>query len=502
MIGAVSAETPREYGETMDYQLTIKEGGNMVKKRAKWIVIILIACFLIVLTVLFLVFTKRISLNALFISAHDTIGADLSNYQGDVDMKKIKEQNIKFVYIKATEGSTHMDKHFKENWENAGKAGMPKGAYHFFSFDSDGKKQAEHFIRTVKAFEGNLLPVVDVEYYGNKEAHPPEKKKVVKELKKFLDCLEEACHVKPMIYTTQKVYHKYIKEDFHAYPFWIRSVFYPPEFTVRGRWTLWQYSDSAELEGYSGDERHIDLNVLNADYSLKDLEVGNKEKAIGYGISSPRTDRAGVTTWDCVYFGNYWQNDTNGDGRADRRDEKEKIKWRVLSIDSDDAFLLADRSLDCHRYNTSYTDVTWETCTLRSWLNGYGASGNSYGIDYRSDNFINNAFSSAERNAIKKTTVINDDNPYYDTNGGNNTSDKIYLLSIAEASNTDYGFHEEYKADSKARESKNTAYAEAQGAYTNKNNKYAGNGWWWLRSSGFASFVILTSLAECRHGNK
>ena len=77
-----------------------------------------------------------------------------------------------------------------------------------------------------------------------------------------------------------------------------------------------------------------------------------------------------------------------------------------------------------------------EKSTMRSWLNGYSAeqnTGGSSGIDYTSDNFIGAAFSEKEQGAIADTTVVNDDNPTHGTEGGNDTTDKIFLLSIAEA---------------------------------------------------------------------
>ena len=148
------------------------------------------------------------------------------------------------------------------------------------------------------------------------------------------------------------------------------------------------------------------------------ITTSRQAQAADYGLNNPTTDSNGVTTWDCVYFGNYWQNDTNGDGVADENDAKQPIKWRVLSVDGDDAFLLADQNLDAGPYNKSYTDVTWETCTMRSWLNGYGASSNVDSIDYSSDNFIDAAFTSAEKNVIRQVTVVNEDNPYYGTEGG------------------------------------------------------------------------------------
>ena len=209
------------------------------------------------------------------------------------------------------------------------------------------------------------------------------------------------------------------------------------------------------------------------------------ESTSSYGLNNP-TISDGVTTWDCIYFGNYWQNDTNGDGKADQNDQKEPIKWRVLSVNGNDAFLLADQNLDAKPYNEEYTSVTWATCTLRTWLN---------------DTFLNTAFTSAEQAAIKNTTVVNDDNPYYGTEGGVNTTDKVYLLSIAEASNTAYGFNGEFRTESETREAKNTAYAKECGAWTATSTEYEGNGWWWLRSPGVGSSYCASSVDDDGYGN-
>lgn len=108
---------------------------------------------------------------------------------------------------------------------------------------------------------------------------------------------------------------------------------------------------------------------------------------------------------------------------------KDPIKWRVLWVDGNDAFLMADQSLDIQPYNCANVDVTWETCTLRSWLNGYGSSSNMCNKNYSSDSFINRAFTASEQAAIKVTKVKNADNPYWDTSGGNDTEDKVFLLS-------------------------------------------------------------------------
>ncbi len=112
-------------------------------------------------------------------------GIDVSHYQGQIDWQQMREQGIGFAYIKATEGSFYVDECYKQNMTDAEKAGIAAGAYHFFSFDSPGETQAEHFIQTVGG-DGTLIPVVDVEYYGNKCQNPPDAGAVRLELTQIL----------------------------------------------------------------------------------------------------------------------------------------------------------------------------------------------------------------------------------------------------------------------------------------------------------------------------
>lgn len=165
----------------------------------------------------------------------------------------------------------------------------------------------------------------------------------------------------------------------------------------------------------------------------------------------------------------------------------EPIKWRVLNVNGTDAFLLADKGLDDQLYNTEFTNITWETSTIRSWLNGYGASGNVYGTDYSSKNFIGTALSNSEQSAIKTTSVINNDNINYGTNGGNNTNDKVFLLSESEVytdSAKPYGFDSDYSKCDEARRSRSSTYAKAMGTLSSTLTDYWGDCVWWLRSPG------------------
>lgn len=175
---------------------------------------------------------------------------------------------------------------------------------------------------------------------------------------------------------------------------------------------------------------------------------------IDYGISNPviddRMPQMIETIWDCIYFGNYWQNDTNNDGVADQNDEKQPIKWRVLSVSGNDAFLLADQNLDAQPYNQEREGVTWETCTLQSWLN---------------DNFYNTAFVDVEKSSIK--TAEGKDH-------------KIYLLSDEDIYNTQYGFNK--ISYSRTRVSLNTLYAITCGAFSEDIYE----GYWWINSQSQA----------------
>lgn len=195
-----------------------------------------------------------------------------------------------------------------------------------------------------------------------------------------------------------------------------------------------------------------------------------QESTSSYGLSNPAMSND-VTTWDCIYFGNYWQKDTNGDGKADQNDEKQPIKWRVLSIDGDDAFLLADRNLFCSTYDVGpfvNEEITWETCVLRERLNS---------------GFLSDAFSAVEQAEIRDTNVENKDNLEYGTEGGNDTIDKIYILSIEEVSNAAYGFNSNYSEPSDTRIARDTAYAAFPGRQSF--NIYEGSAdYWRLRSPG------------------
>lgn len=232
-----------------------------MSKTLKRAVIIICICLALCIAFLALCFFKVIHLNGLFTDDYKLRGVDISNYQGTVDWQKLSSQDIDFAYIKATEGSSYTDERFEYNLSEALKTKLYIGAYHFFSFDSSGVSQAEHFIKTVPKRSSMLPPVIDLEYYGDYFSDPKDKEDVIPEVIAMADKLEAHYGVKPVIYATGKSYRKYIKgTELERYPLWIRNVYIKPIFA--DEWVFWQYADDNKLEGYSGDEENIDMNVF------------------------------------------------------------------------------------------------------------------------------------------------------------------------------------------------------------------------------------------------
>lgn len=230
----------------------------------KTIIILLISFLAVCSAIVFLLFRNgEILLNHPSDKEYPVKGIDVSHYQGEIDWNTLSSQDISFAFIKATEGSTFVDDRFDYNLENACKSGLSVGAYHFFSYDSPGSLQAENFINTARPFEGMLPPVIDLEFYGDYYMNPPGKDEVKPELDALIAALEEHYGLKPIIYVTEKSYELYISGSYEQYDIWIRNVITKPRLADNRQWTFWQYTDRARLEGYSGEEKFIDINVFN-----------------------------------------------------------------------------------------------------------------------------------------------------------------------------------------------------------------------------------------------
>ncbi|MCR5768493.1 MAG: DUF6273 domain-containing protein [Lachnospiraceae bacterium] len=215
----------------------------------------------------------------------------------------------------------------------------------------------------------------------------------------------------------------------------------------------------------------------------------SKEKSLNVSITETtgegyktEYDFSKVSKGDIITFGAYEQD-------ANIKNGQEPIEWVVLSKTQSQLFVVSKYVLDSLPYNYEYKGVKWETCTLRKWLN---------------DNFYNAAFNKEEKALIKTTTGEDFDNPGEKTPGGNDTKDKIFLLSKLDMINSDYGFSEAYETEDVNRRCAPTAYAIARGVWDSGYKTKEGEAacfQWWVRSfdeyfSCFEEFVYGSGLVD------
>lgn len=233
------------------------------KKILVWVSSFTGAILILLGVLFFLLWNGIILLNNPSTTEYPVKGVDVSSYQGKIDWNKLSSQNLSFAFIKATEGSSFVDPCFAYNYEQAQKTQLRIGAYHFFSYDSSGATQANHFISTVDKINDMLPPVIDLEFYGDKEKNPPEAEQVREQLDVMLTKLEGYYGQRPIIYATEKSYSLYLSGAYDEYDIWIRNVVTGPSLSDQREWTFWQYTNRARLEGYRGKEKYIDMNVFH-----------------------------------------------------------------------------------------------------------------------------------------------------------------------------------------------------------------------------------------------
>jgi lysozyme len=189
-------------------------------------------------------------------------GLDVSEHQGVIDWDALSRSNVRFVYIKATEGASFVDPRFSANWRGAGRAGIRQGAYHRFSLCRTPQSQANNFFHTVPRTYGALPPAVDVE---NIDGCGPRRVDGKAEIENFLDLMQAHYGVRPILYVTKK-FHEAHADDFPRERFWVRSLYAPPTFRA-GQWVIWQHHELArrpgvdapvDVDAFRGNERALE----------------------------------------------------------------------------------------------------------------------------------------------------------------------------------------------------------------------------------------------------
>lgn len=200
-------------------------------------------------------------------SRYHTIGIDVSHHNGRIDWRAVASTEVRFAYLKSTEGTDWVDSRFTENWARAREAGLVTGAYHFFSFCSSGSAQAEHFLATLPTTGDMLSPALDVELGGSCR-NPPAASVVHDEVLSFLKVVETRLGTKPVLYITAAAFEAYFNPDEFetiagpgAARLWYRSVFEEPRLKYPMAWTFWQYHPRGRVDGIEGP---VDLNAFVA----------------------------------------------------------------------------------------------------------------------------------------------------------------------------------------------------------------------------------------------
>lgn len=213
-------------------------------------------------------------------------GIDVSSYQKDIDWSATaKDKNIKFVYVKATEGATYRSRHYQYNIENARQYGIHVGAYHFFRPNVPVEKQFRNFTSVVKKEDQDLIPLIDVEVRGNNLTV----KALVDSVLAFANKLEDYYGCKPMIYTGHAFYNSFLSGKIPGYPLFIaRYSKVEPRLTGGANWVLWQFSEKGVIAGI---DHAVDLCRFNKGCGLKDILISGRKVRTRTQSTTPRKEK-------------------------------------------------------------------------------------------------------------------------------------------------------------------------------------------------------------------
>ena len=189
-------------------------------------------------------------------------GIDVARFQGEIDWHKARNAGVSFVFMKATEGGDLLDPLFKDHWRGAKRAGIPRGAYHFYYFCTPPETQARWFIRNVPRSRGTLPPVLDMEWnpFSPTCKKRPPGSEVRRQMKVFMDMVERRFGQRPIIYTTPQFYRDAGLDKLKNEEFWLRSTAKTPAQAYPGQnWSFWQYSGTGVINGIG---KEVDLNAF------------------------------------------------------------------------------------------------------------------------------------------------------------------------------------------------------------------------------------------------
>jgi len=199
-------------------------------------------------------------------------GIDISSYQGYIDWAKVSsDKDIRFVYIKATEGATYRSPHYAHNITQARRNGLLTGSYHYVTSTSTIDAQFENFSKFALKSVQDLIPMLDVEVRGDWS-----RSQLIDSVDKFCQLIEHHYGVQPMIYSTMGFYNKNLAPHFNKHQLYIgRYSSLEPEINWEGDYTIWQYSETGIIPGI---DAYVDLCRYRKDGWIDEILLPQDEE--------------------------------------------------------------------------------------------------------------------------------------------------------------------------------------------------------------------------------
>ena len=204
------------------------------------------------------------------LTGYSVHGIDVSAYQGRIDWPQVAAHQVRFAFIKATEGVTLRDPRFRRNWREARAVGIYRGAYHYFQPNYDGAQQATLFVHNVPLAAGDLPPVLDVEASNFHDVAV-----MRQNVTTWLRLIERHYGVRPILYSNYNFYKRHLAGHFDQYPLWLAHYEVEKPSLPREKWLIWQHSDESHVPGIRGP---VDFNVFQGNFEkLLALRIPEKQ---------------------------------------------------------------------------------------------------------------------------------------------------------------------------------------------------------------------------------
>ena len=196
-------------------------------------------------------------------------GIDVSKYQGKIDWNLVaQDENIQFVYIKASAGASKVDKKYFDYIQGAKNVGLKVGSYHYFIGRKTAKEQFNNFSKYVDKSSQDLIPMLDVEEAGNRFIS---RKELQRNLNEFMQMIKEEYGKYPLLYSQYRFYKEKLSPEFDKYFLFIaRYSDTPPQLNGSGKHNIWQYTEKGKINGIKG---FVDLDRLENGTNLADIRL-------------------------------------------------------------------------------------------------------------------------------------------------------------------------------------------------------------------------------------